>query len=373
MRTHKCILTICFLLLLARISISSAQATQISESKQKPVKIGLLIPDNKSLASRQGAELAIRKANEHGGCNGSPFRLIVKSMEGPWGTGSKQAVDLVFEDKVCAIMGSPDGRNGHLIEQAAVKTRIVFLSTWASDPTLAQAFVPWYFSCVPNDLQQADVLIEEIYKKKHYSKIGAISDNGYDSKMALNSFVRRTRMSEKPDPFQIFYDDSKLDPSTLIGQIIASDIKAIILFGKPSGSMKIIKFLKEQKLNIPVFGSLSLSDEDDYNDKDFIIYENVVLVSPGNWAESKSINFRDDYKRLYGRFPGAVASYSFDGMCLLIDAIKKAGTDPGEIQKALTTIRYEGVTGIIQFDEKGKLKRKAGLMKIKNGLPEKVL
>ena len=46
-------------------------------------------------------------------------------------------------------MGSHDGRNAHLVEQVATKSQVVFLSAWASDPTLSQAFVPWFFSCVP--------------------------------------------------------------------------------------------------------------------------------------------------------------------------------------------------------------------------------
>ena len=95
-------------------------------------------------------------------------------MEGPWGTGSKEAVSLIFDDEVTAIMGSHDGRNAHLVEQVTTKTRIVFLSAWASDPTLSQAFVPWYFSCVPNDMQQADVLIKTIYKKSN-TKLAVIS------------------------------------------------------------------------------------------------------------------------------------------------------------------------------------------------------
>jgi ABC-type branched-subunit amino acid transport system substrate-binding protein len=187
--------------------------------------------------------------------------------------------------------------------------------------------------------------------------------------MALKSFIGRTRMSEIPDPVQIFYDDNKPDAGIIIGQILASDIEAIILFGKPTVSMKIIKLLKEKKMNIPVFGSLSLLYEDYYKDEDFINYENVIMVSPGNGAESKSINFREDFKSLYGRFPGAVASYSFDGMCLLIEAIRSSGLDSENIQRALLKIHFEGVTGQIHFDERGKLKRKAGLMKIKNGIP----
>src|SRR4030065_2578466 len=125
-------------------------ASRIPMEPGQPVKIGLLIPDSKSVAAKQGAELAILKANENKGFQGRPFQLVVRSMEGPWGTGSKQAVDLIFEEKVWALLGSHDGRNAHLVEQAATKAIVPFVSVWAGDPSLSQAFVPWFFNCVPN-------------------------------------------------------------------------------------------------------------------------------------------------------------------------------------------------------------------------------
>ena len=132
--------------------------SQISDNQASNIKIGLLIPGSKSIAAVQGAELAVREANEHGGLNGQYFQLVVRSMEGPWGTGSKQVVDLIFNEKVWALLGSHDGRNAHLAEQAATKSATVFVSAWSGDPTLSQAFVPWFFNFVPNNI------ITETYK-----------------------------------------------------------------------------------------------------------------------------------------------------------------------------------------------------------------
>lgn len=96
--------------------VPNVQASKNPEGPDKTVKIGLLIHDNKSVAAKHGAEMAVRKANEKGGFNGRPFQLVVHSMEGPWGTGSKEAVNLIFEEKVWAIMGSHDGRNADLVQ-----------------------------------------------------------------------------------------------------------------------------------------------------------------------------------------------------------------------------------------------------------------
>jgi branched-chain amino acid transport system substrate-binding protein len=82
----------------------------------------------------------------------------------------------------------------------------------------------------------------------------------------------------------------------------------------------------------------------------------------------KRLTFRNEFQKIYGKAPGAVAEYSFDGMSLLIDAIRSGGPDRENIQNALTKIQFEGVTGPIQFDDKGKRSGAAKLMEIKNGI-----
>ena len=156
------------IVILIRSVIIEAQISNhaVSSSSPSTINIGLVIPDPDALAASHGAELAIREANNEGGYEGRPFNLIVHSSEGPWGTGSKVSVSMVFDEEVVAIMGSLDGRNAHLVEQVATKTRVTFLSSWSTDMSLSHAFVPWYFRCIPDDDQQAIALIHEIYKKR---------------------------------------------------------------------------------------------------------------------------------------------------------------------------------------------------------------
>lgn len=359
---------VCGLTVLLGLTVNNILALQIPVNADTTVKIGLLIQDNNSLAARYGAEMAIRNANETGGYKGKKFQLVTRSMEGPWGTGSKQAVDLVYKENVCALMGSHDGRNAHLVEQVSAKERIVFLSAWASDPTLAQAFVPWYFTCVPNDLQQADAFINEIYNRRKLIRIVAISDNGYDSKLAMESLVKKIKTAGKREPIEFFYDNPLQDFDEILEKISKSAADGIILFGKPSSSLKFIYQMEKRKMKQKVFGAISVLDEDESSVQEQEEYRNMILFVSGNWTSTKGLDFRKDYQKLYGNIPGAVAAYSFDGMSLLIEAIRKAGPDRSEIQKALTRIRYEGVTGLIQFDDKGKRVGKVNLVEIKNGI-----
>jgi branched-chain amino acid transport system substrate-binding protein len=327
----------------------------ISAQKTDPVKIGLLIQDKTSLAARQGAELAIKMANEKGGLNGRPFRLLTKSMEGPWGTGSKQAVSLIFEDEVWALLGSHDGRNAHLVEQAATKSIVVFVSAWSSDPTLSQAFVPWFFNCVPNDRQQADILIEEIYNKRNLTRIATITDQAYDSNMSLKSYLQSVNLAGKNKPEQFLFDNFKEDLNILADRLQKAEINGIILFCQPAASLQIIRLLRQGKLNLPVFGSLSILNEDALSDRELQELSNIVYVPSGTLSGSKRLTFRQEYQKTYGKMPGRVAAYAFDGMNALMDAIRTSGSpDREKIQQALLKINCDGVTGRIQFDNMGK-------------------
>jgi branched-chain amino acid transport system substrate-binding protein len=342
----------------------------VRSQQTEPIKIGLLIQDKASLAAKQGAELAIKLANEKKGINGRSFQLITKDMEGPWGTGSRQAVDLIFENEVWALLGSHDGRNAHLVEQAATKSTVVFISAWSSDPTLSQAFVPWFFNCVPNDRQQADGLIEEIYSKRKITRVVTIADNTYDSNQALKIFLKNVSLSGKKEPVSFLYDNYAKDLNGLAEQIIKAGAGCIVLFCQPSAALKIVRLMQQKKMKQPVFGSMSILNENKLSGKELQEFDPGLLVPSIIWNGSKTLAFRQEYQKLYGKMPGMVAAYAFDGMNLLIEAIKSSGGPEREkIQQALYNIHYEGVTGRIQFDGKGNREGNIAVVKILNGLP----
>lgn len=357
-------------LLLLALFNTSPSVSQITESTATTVKIGLLIPDSNSIAAVQGAELAIREANEKGGLNGRHFQLVARSMEGPWGTGSKEAVNLIFKEKVWALLGSHDGRNAHTVEQAATRSVVVFVSAWTSDPTLSQAFVPWFFNCVPNDNQQASALTEEIYNKKKFKKTVVVSGNDYDSKMATESFLKSVKKSGRPDPVKFNYDKYSLNLDDLSNDIKKADADCAILFCLPKASIKIAGQIRLRNPNLPLFGSLMLLNENVLSPNELQVFDNILSVPSCNWPGQENKTFRQEFQRTFNKNPGMVASYSYDGMNLLIEAIRNAGSSDHELmQKSLEKICHRGVTGLIQFDDKGNRSGSFETIRIKNGVP----
>lgn len=370
MRLFIKLIQACLIVTTAAFAHPDKLVGQTSGNSSRTIKIGLLIQDSSYTSAVHGAEMAIKIANEKGGLRGLKFQLVFRSMEGPWGTGSKQAVNLIFEEKVWALFGLHDGRNAHLVEQAATKSQVVFMSAWSGDATLSQAFVPWFFNCVPNDNQQAASLLNEIYEIRKYRNIVVVHGSDYDSEKSLGSFMNFVKMSGKPDPLQFNLEDYVQKSGILADKISESGAGCIVLFCQPSVALILVRQIKKNNPLLPVFGPLALLNENALSVQELKYFDNILSVPAGEWPEAENRIFRQEFKKIYGNMPGMVASYSYDGMNVLIEAIRKAGTPDREmIQKSLKNINYKGVTGPIQFDDKGNRLGKFEIMKTMNGVP----
>ena len=63
----------------------------------------------------------------------------------------------------------------------------------------------------------------------------------------------------------------------------------------------------------------------------------------------------------------AVTAMGYDAYFTALEALKAAGsTDPGAVLEALPSVSYEGITGLIEFDDIGDAKRDSAFIKTAN-------
>ena len=343
----------------------------VTGNRNDTIKIGLLVTDNNSRSAINGANLALDKINKRESASGHFYKIAVRSMEGTWGTGSTQTVNLIYKDKVWAVLGSHDGRNAHLVEQVIAKQHYVFLSAWATDPTLSQAFVPWYFSCVYNDLQQASSLADEIYNIRKYNKVALVSDEGYDSKLGMSSFQKIVKSEGKPAPLEFLYN-SVNDFPEITDKINKSGVSCVILFGHPPESVSIIREMKKRNIKLPVYGTLSIMGEGLSEKQEKDDYQGVSVVTPAGWLSPSGSEFMNTYKEKYGITPDATAAFAFDGINILVTAIKNSHFNIDIMKDTMMNVHYKGITGNISFDSKGNRSGKAPIILLNKGVPATV-
>ena len=355
----------------SRPDITVDQALRQQRHQAVQVKIGLLIPDPGAVAARHGAELAIREANAATGS--LTYQLVVRSTEGPWGAGSKESVGLVFEDEVAVIMGSLDSRNAHLAEQVATKTRIAMLSSWATEMSLSEAFVPWYYRCIPNDHQQATALAREIYGNRKYNKVATIASEKHDAQLAANAFVKVAASFQHEVPRQYTRGPSGNNLAEILAAIEKLGMEAIVLFGDPEFAADLVPMLKQRGMNQRIFGTLALTDGQKAINPDWNNLEGIILVSTDHWFTEEGIAFQQAFRKTFGYQPGAAAVYAYDGIRVIIDVIRRGGPDRDGIIEAFDDTDYpSGITGSIRFDARGNRSGRVDLMTVRNGKPSKL-
>ncbi len=324
------------------------------------IPLGLLVNKQNEAAAVCAARSAIERINQNGGVEGKSLKLIIRSVEGSWGAGSREVVDLVFKEKVMAIIGSIDGRNAHLAEQVIAKTQVTYVSAWASDPSLSKAYVPWYFSAVPTDDQQAAFFLGEIAKKKGSRHILVIHDDSYDAQQALKSIYQD---SNKVEDLMISTVISRsLGSKDLLSRIPHKNLDAVILLGRQIPFSSISKQLDISGKNIPVYANLAAQSSEDFSGSQFESMIQSTSITSGYRSEHVVKEFEKEFLRNCNANPGPVAAYAYDAIMIISEALKQSGNDRGRLQKSMSQINYQGVTGTVQFDSQGRLKNTGELL-----------
>lgn len=310
---------------------------------QSAIKIGLLIPQRGSRQAegeevRRGAEMASAEANA--GARGQRFELVVRPDDGLWGAGSRAIVQLISDKQVCALLGGVSSESAHLIEQIAMKARLVYVTPWASDPTLTQIGIPWMFRCVPDDHQQAKALVQEIFTKKRLQRVGVLIADDRSARLAANAFLRAAEKSGHPIPQHLRWqvmEERSADLLSADSRNGFEQLQALALFAPSALETKVVRIIQQQHKSVAVFSPLSTQ----------YALRNTQLAS-----------FRRNFCARYGTPPTPAAAYAYDATRLLIHVVRAVSPterppDRAAVRDALLRIKFEGVTGTIQFDRKG--------------------
>jgi len=354
---------ILFLTCLSQSGVSPLQAQEVNEG---PVTIGLLLPDHSHKAVIRAAELALKEANQSGGYQGREFRLVVRTAEGFWGAGSKESVSLVYEDRVRAIVGSLDGRNGHLAEQVATKSHLAYVETWATEPTLSQAFVPWFTRLVPNDTQQAEALASVIQKQGGGSTAMLYSPDDYDCRYAVKSLQKA--LAKKDISAMEIPAGPGSEATELARTIRDAGIQHLVLPYSSALTEQLAALLQSGNPAPHLYGTLHMLMDLEAQSLSLNNYEGAILVaSPHAHILSGQLFMKAWYEE-YGNKPTQRQVYVYDAFITVVEAIRKAGLLREDISQCLLESDFTGLaSGPVSYDALGNRQNAVSLVKVENG------
>jgi ABC-type branched-subunit amino acid transport system substrate-binding protein len=279
-------------------------------------------------------------------------------------------VKLLYEDKVWAVLGSVDGPNTHIAEQVVTKSWTLLVAPTASDSSLTQINVPWIFRCMPTDQQQALALAEYIFYKKGYKRVAGLAGNDHYGRFGMIEFekVLRSLISSQfripnfefripsyPLALNLKYNPGQTEFSNHLSLIEAAGVEAVVIWGAPEESALFIRQMRSKGMKQAVFGS-GLLAVPEFLQATGLYSEGVTVVFPYNSVRNEPIakRFRENFEAKYAKEPDLFAAYAYDGMRIIIEAVKDGGLNRIKIRDAIAHIeKFNGATGEIRFSANG--------------------
>ena len=346
---------LCALLGLA-LAITLPTAIQAAET----IKIGMVAPLTGPIADAgrygvQGAKLAVEEVNKAGGVLGRQIELVVEDDQS-LNPATVLAFAKLSDDKdIVAFLGPTRSTQIQSIAPSVKQVaRPVMIG--GTDPSLTLAGNPWLFRFRPNDTYTARVMSDyglNTLGKKKWAIVHATDAFGTNAK---NLFVEALK-------------NQGVTPVVVEGQPNNSpDYTAVAMAVKQSGADVLATFitfetdlavfarqLRQLGVNVVWLGSPSITTTTARKLAGASLYGTFAVADFHPEANPEAKSFSEKYLASYKATPDFFASWPYDAVHVLAEAITKAGSiDPEKVRDALLAVKgYRGVEGVYNFDKNG--------------------
>jgi ABC-type branched-chain amino acid transport systems, periplasmic component len=340
------------------------------------IKIGGLAPltGNVSvygIATNNGAKMAVDAANKAGGVLGKQIQYIAYDEKGDATEAVNAYNKLVQNDQVVALVGDVTSTPTLAVAQAAVKDNLPMISATATAAGVTTTGPNVFRACVTDPFQGE--LMASYSAKKLGAKTAAILYNMADDyslgvaeaykKAATDagiSIVAEEKYQTNDVDFksQLTSIKSK-NPDILFVPVYYQDVALIAVQAKQLG-------ITAKMMGVDGWdGVLDKIDKSNVSALDDTYYCSQYTAES---TDQNVQNFIKDYKSAYNADPNMFAVLGYDAMNMMIEAIKAAGsTDSDAITKAMTGLKFKGLTGDITFDENRNPVKTCAIITIKDG------
>lgn len=352
------------------------------ESKNETIKVGAvfsLTGANSPLGvpEKQAVELLVKQINESGGINGKKLEVIIEDDKSDNTEAVKAIKKLVTKDKVIAVLGS-SGTGPSLGMAKYAEAQKIPMISMAAAHDLTTPVRKGIFKTPHTDIH-ATKLMYKFLQQKGIKKIAALHDsNPYGS-----SFMQQLEKFAPEYGLTIVakekYGTKDQSMSSQLTKIKNSDAQAIIIAGTNPGPATIVKEAKQLGITIPLVSShgsanlqfLQLAGKD--AEGVFMAAEKILAPEQidANDPQAEIVQkFVKDYEATYKQKPNGFAGYSYDGLNILVEALKSIKGDVSKLSDAIEQVKYVGVTGEFHFspqDHNGLTGESMIMVEVKNG------
>lgn len=325
-------------------------AVQAQTPSGEPIKVGAIVSITGPGAGlgnpeRNGLLLAEKQINAKGGINGRPIKLIVEDDASNPDTALSKANDLLFSQKVVALLGPSLTASTVAVGGVTSANKIPQIAFTGLGPAVEKDRKCLAHVLPPQKLN-AEALLEYA-KSIKATKVGVLYDAGYGSvvlaelKPLADKYGVKLVAAEK-------FEVGATDTTTQAAKVKATQPDAIFIIATSATPFRNIKQIQATQPIIAAIGSSSY----DYVKAMGPAADNIAipefLVGEDPLPHQKE--FVDQYKQAYNSVPKNYEAAGYDAVGVIAQALKKAGADAtGEKLCEAMRAPYTGVLATYDF------------------------
>ena len=325
-------------------------------------------------------EMYVDKINAAGGVDGKQIDLFVYDSQGDPKKGVGFFTRLVDEDEVDAIIGSSTSGESMALIPLVESAEIAFIS-FAGATQIVDPVKTWVFK-TPHTDTMACMRIFEDMKARGLSKVGLVSGTGGFGKSMRGQCLKLAPKYGMEIVADETYNAGDTDMTTQMTKIKnAPGVQTVLVAGFRSEPALVAKAHKQLGMTIPMYQSHGVAS------KSFIelagdAAEGIRLpaasllvadqLPDSDPNKAVAMAYKTEYETTTGQPVSTFGGHAYDGLYLIIEAIKTAGsTDKAAVRDALEGIKgFRGTAGAVNFsadDHLGLSTKDFQMVEIKNG------
>mgnify|MGYP001156659975 CR=1 FL=1 len=338
------------------LAITLPAATQAAD----PIKIGMVAPLTGPIADAgrygvQGARLAVEEVNKAGGVLGRQLELVIEDDQSLNPSTVLAFAKLADDKDIVAFLGPTRSTQIQSIAPSVKQAgRPVMIG--GTDPSLTLAGNPWFFRFRPNDTYTARVMSDYGLNKLGKKKWAIVHATDAFGTTAKNLFTDALK-NQGVTPVMIEGQPNNSPDYTAVALAVkqsGADVLATFITFEPDVAI-FARQLRQLGVNIVWLGSPSITTTTARKLAGATLYGTFAVADFHPDANPEARSFSEKYLASYKTTPDFFASWPYDAVHVLAQAIAKAGSiDPQKIRDALLAVKdYHGVEGTYNFDRNG--------------------
>ena len=324
----------------------------------------------------RGFKLAVKEINASGGVNGKKLVLVEADTKSEPAEAANAMSKLINQDKVPMVAGIFTSSSAIAACNISETAKIPYLAIGATNPSVTLAkdgsTKPNIFRVCFIDPFQGTVGANFVTNELKAKKAALYIDNSSDYSKGLADFFKKSFTANGGSiVIEEAYLQKDTDFKAVLTKIKAANPEVIYVPGYYEEVGKIVKQARELGIDVPIVGGDGWDSPKLPEIAGAAALNNTYFTNhysaDSDSAESKA--FVTAFEKEYSQKPDAPAVLGYDGIKLLADAIKRAGSvEPAKVAKALAeTKAFSAVTGSLGLNEKHDAVKSVTIIEFKDG------